>query len=48
VYIKDVTTDRKNIKIRTEMYDRLRDEKTKYETWNDLFDRLLREARDDE
>jgi len=40
--------DRKNIKIRTEMYDRLRDEKTEYETWNDLFDRLLQEASDDE
>jgi hypothetical protein len=36
--------DRKNIKLDTEMYNRLRDEKTEYETWNHFFDRLLKEA----
>ena len=36
--------ERKNLKIDSEMYDRLREEKTQYETWNHLFDRLLREA----
>jgi hypothetical protein len=39
-------TDRKNLKIDSEMYDRLREEKTQYETWNHLFDRLLTEADD--
>lgn len=39
--------DRKNIKIETEMYERLREEKTQYETWSDCFDRLLQEASDD-
>ena len=37
-------TERKNLKIDSEMYDRLREEKTQYETWNALFDRLLRDA----
>ena len=37
-------SDRKNLKIDSEMYDRLQDEKTQYETWNHFFDRLLREA----
>lgn len=37
-------TDRKNLKIGAEMYDRLRDAKTQYETWNAFFDRLLAEA----
>lgn len=41
-------TDRKNIKVDTEMHDRLREEKTQYETWNHFFDRLLREAGDDD
>lgn len=41
-------TDRKNLKIDSEMYDRLRDEKTEYETWNHFFDRLLEEAGADE
>lgn len=36
-------SDRKNLKIDPEMYDRLKDEKREYETWNALFDRLLRE-----
>ena len=35
---------RKSLKIDKEMYDRLREEKTQYETWNHLFDRLLEEA----
>ena len=33
--------DRKNLKIDPEMYQRLREEKSEYETWNGLFDRLL-------
>jgi len=37
-------TERKNLKIDVEMYDRLKEEKTQYETWNHLFDRLLEEA----
>ena len=37
-------TKRKNIKVEAEMYERLREEKTQYETWNAFFDRLLREA----
>ena len=37
-------TKRKNLKIDKEMYDRLREEKEQYETWNHFFDRLLREA----
>ena len=37
-------TERKNLKIDKEMYDRLREEKTQYETWNHLFDLLLKEA----
>jgi hypothetical protein len=41
-------TNRKNLKIDCEMYERLRGEKTEYETWNGLFDRLLSEASDDE
>jgi hypothetical protein len=36
--------DRKNLKIAEPMYDRLKKEKTQYETWNHLFDRLLTEA----
>ena len=36
-------TERKNLKIDPEMYDRLKEEKTQYETWNHLFDRLLEE-----
>lgn len=35
---------RKNLKIEPEMYERLREEKGQYETWNGLFDRLLKEA----
>ena len=41
-------TDRKNLKIDAEMYDRLREAKTQYETWNAFFDRLLSEAGADE
>jgi len=37
-------SDRKNIKIDAEMYDRLDKEKRKYETWNAFFDRVLEEA----
>jgi len=37
-------SNRKNLKIDSEMYDRLREEKTQYETWNHLFDRLLTET----
>jgi len=39
-------TDRKNLKIDSEMYERLRAEKGEYETWNGFFDRLLAEAGD--
>ena len=35
-------TERKNLKIDPEMYDRLREEKEQYETWNHLFNRLLK------
>jgi hypothetical protein len=41
-------SERKNLKIDSEMYDRLRAEKGEYETWNGLFDRLLAEGNDDE
>jgi hypothetical protein len=41
-------TERKNLKIDVEMYDRLSEEKMQYETWNHFFDRLLREADSDE
>jgi len=37
-------TDRKNIKVDPEMYERLTEAKTQYETWNAFFDRLLTEA----
>jgi hypothetical protein len=40
-------TDRKNLKIDPAMYERLREEKTQYETWNAFFDRLLNEASDE-
>jgi len=36
-------SNRKNLKIDPDMYERLRDEKKKYETWNAFFDRLLEE-----
>ena len=39
-------SNRKNLKIDPEMYDRLKEEKTQYETWNHLFDRLLNENSD--
>jgi len=39
-------TNRKNLKIDPEMYARLKEEKTQYETWNHLFDRLLKENND--
>jgi len=39
--------NRKNLKIDEAMYDRLWEEKTQYETWNHLFDRLLTEAVDE-
>lgn len=39
-------TDRKNLKIDAPMYDRLREEKRQYETWNAFFDRLLRKNGD--
>ena len=37
-------TDRKNLKIDTDIYERLREEKNEYETWNAFFDRLLTEV----
>ena len=37
-------TDRKNLKIDVEMYDRLADAKRQYETWNAFFARLLDET----
>lgn len=40
-------TERKNLKIDEAMYERLQDEKGQYETWNQLFARLL-EERDNE
>ena len=40
-------SNRKNLKIDEPMYERLREEKGEYETWNGLFDRLLAEANDD-
>jgi len=40
-------TKRKNLKIDVDMYDRLQEEKTQYETWNHLFNRLLEQADDD-
>lgn len=36
-------TNRKNLKITEETYDRLRDEKGKYETWDGCLNRLLDE-----
>ena len=44
VQLPILMTERKNLKIDVEMYERLREEKTQYETWNHLFDRLLEEA----
>ena len=41
-------TERKNLKIDIEMYDRLREQKGEYETWNAFFDRLLGEVAADE
>jgi predicted CopG family antitoxin len=34
-------TDRKNLKIDEDTYERLRDEKGEYETWNLVLNRLL-------
>ena len=39
-------TDRKNLKIDADIYNRLRGEKTQYETWDAFFDRLLAETTD--
>jgi predicted CopG family antitoxin len=39
-------SNRKNIKIDESMYERLRNEKKKYETWNAVFDRLLNQTED--
>jgi len=40
-------SERKNIKIDVETYNRLREKKGKYENWKHLFNRLLDEAADD-
>jgi len=37
-------TNRKNLKITEETYDRLRDEKGQYETWDGCLNRLLDES----
>jgi hypothetical protein len=37
-------TDRKNLKIAEDTYDDLREEKRAMETWDSMFQRLLREA----
>lgn len=36
-------TDRKNLKISSETYERLREEKGQFETWDGFFNRLLDE-----
>lgn len=40
-------TERKNLKIDVDTYERLREEKGKYENWKHLLNRLLDEAADD-
>lgn len=36
-------TDRKNLKVSEETYERLRNEKGKYETWDGFFHRIIDE-----
>ena len=40
-------TERKNLKIEVETYDRLREEKGQYETWDGALNRMLDEIDDD-
>ena len=40
-------TERKNLKIDVETYDRLREEKGQYETWDGALNRMLDELDDD-
>ena len=40
-------TERKNVKIDVETYDRLREEKGQYETWDGALNRMLDELDDD-
>ena len=40
-------TERKNIKIDVETYERLREEKGQYETWDGALNRMLDELDDD-
>ena len=40
-------SERKNIKIDVETYDRLREEKGQYETWDGALNRMLDELDDD-
>ena len=39
-------SDRKNLKIATDTYDDLREEKRDMETWDSMFRRLMREAQE--
>jgi len=40
-------SERKNLKIDVETYDRLREEKGQYETWDGALNRMLDELDDD-
>ena len=40
-------TERKNLKIDVETYERLREEKGQYETWDGALNRILDEIDDD-
>ena len=40
-------TERKNLKIDVETYERLREEKGRYETWDGALNRMLDELDDD-
>jgi hypothetical protein len=40
-------TDRKNLKITEETYDRLREEKNRFETWDGMLNRLVDDAGDE-
>ena len=40
-------TERKNLKIDVETYERLREEKGQYETWDGALNRMLDELDDD-
>jgi len=37
-------SERKNLKVAVETYDKLRDEKRKHETWDHFFNRMIRET----